>query len=347
MIKINILTVLLAILIFSALIFIHELGHFIAARKFGVTVEEFSIGMGPKLFSKLSRSRIRYSIRLLPIGGYVSMPGENGGSDDPNSLCNKPVLQRIAVVIAGALMNFILGIVIMAVIVISSKSLGSTTVLGFADGALSQQTGLMIGDTILEVDSQRVHVANDLVYEIMRSGISPIDIKVKRAGEVITVKDVQFPSFSEGGVLYAQRDFYVSAEEKNIVNIVKHSFYRSVSTVKMIWESLIDLVTGRYGVEAISGPVGVTEAISETAQSGGIMGVLYLVVVISMNLGIFNLLPLPALDGGRLMFLIVEAVRRRPVDPELEAKIHAAGLIVLMLLMVFVTYQDISRLFVK
>lgn len=347
MITINILTIILALLIFSVLIFIHELGHFIAARKFGVTVDEFAIGMGPKLISRVSKkSGIRYSLRALPIGGFVSMPGENGASDDLNALCNKPVFQRMAVVFAGAFMNFLLGILVMTVIVVSSPALGSTTIHGFADSASSEATGLMIGDTIVKVGDERVHVANDLVYEIMRNGINPIDITVKRAGKTVVVSDVHFPTYSESGVLYAATDFYVFPEEKTVTTVIKHSFYRSISTVKMIWESLIDLITGRYGIDAVSGPVGVTEAISETAQSGGLSGVLYLIVVITMNLGIFNLLPLPALDGGRLMFLIVEAVRKRPIDPELEAKIHAAGIIVLMLLMAFVTYKDISKLFV-
>lgn len=348
MITINgILTVLLAFLIFSFLILIHELGHFIAARKSGVTVEEFSIGMGPKLISHVSKKTgTRYSLRAVLIGGYVSMPGENGTSSDPDALCNKSVFKRIAVVCAGAFMNFLLGIIIMAVIVITSPSLGSTTIHGFAESAQSEASGLMISDTIIKVGDERVHVANDLVYEIMRGGISPIDITVKRAGETVIVKDVQFPSFSESGVLYAATDFYVFPEEKSIPNIIKHSYFRSVSTVKMIWESLIDLITGRYGIEAVSGPVGVTQTISDTAKSSGISGVMYLVVVISMNLGIFNLLPLPALDGGRLMFLIVEAIRRRPIDPELEAKVHAAGIIALMLLMAFVTYKDIAKLFV-
>jgi len=346
-IDINIFSIVLALVIFSLLIFIHELGHFMAARKFGVTVDEFAIGMGPKIYSRVSKkSGTRYSLRLLPIGGFVSMPGENGTSDDPNALCNKSVFQRMIVVFAGAFMNFILGIIVMTVIVSSSQVLGSTTIHGFADSAMSESTGLMIGDTIIKVGDERVYVANDLVYEIMRDGISPVDITVKRAGETVIVKDVRFPSYSESGILYAAADFYVFPEEKNVANVIKHSFYRSVSTIEMIWESLIDLITGRYGFEAVSGPVGVTQAISDTAKSGGIDGVLYLVVVITMNLGLFNLLPLPALDGGRLMFLIVEAVRRRPVDPELEAKIHAAGIIVLMLLMAFVTYKDISKLFV-
>ncbi|MBQ4136756.1 MAG: site-2 protease family protein [Clostridia bacterium] len=347
MVTIDILTVLLAIVIFSALIFIHELGHFLAARKFGVTVEEFSIGMGPKLFSRLSRkSGTRYSLRALPIGGYVSMPGENGASDDPNALCNKSVPERMAVVCAGAIMNFLLGILVMTIIVSTSSALGSTTIHGFEEKASSEATGLMIGDTIIKVGNERVYVANDLVYEIMRAGTSPVDITVKRSGETVLVPNVRFPSYSESGIHYAAADFYVFPEEKSFSSIVKHSFFRSVSTVEMIWESLIDLITGRYGIEAMSGPVGVTEAISETAKSGGISGILYLIVVITMNLGIFNLLPLPALDGGRLMFLIVEAIRKRPIDPELEAKIHAAGIIALLLLMAFVTYQDITKLFV-
>lgn len=304
--------------------------------------------MGPKIFSKLSRkTKTRYSIRLLPIGGFVSMPGENGASDDPNALCNKSVFKRIVVVCAGAIMNLLLGFIIMSIIVISADRLGSTTIASFTDNAQSEVTGLMIGDTILEVDGSPVHVANDLSYEIMRNGIKPIDIKVKRGADVITVENVMFPTFTDSGVTFADMDFYILAEEKDVMSVIKHSFYRSTSTVKMIWESLIDLITGRYGFEAVSGPVGVTEAISETAKTSGISGLAYMTVVITMNLGIFNLLPLPALDGGRLIFLIVEAIRKRPVDPELEAKIHAAGIIALMILMAVVTYKDIAKLFVQ
>ena len=303
--------------------------------------------MGPKIFSKLSRkTKTRYSIRLLPIGGFVSMPGENGASDDPNALCNKSVFKRIVVVCAGAIMNLLLGFIIMSIIVISADRLGSTTIASFTDNAQSEVTGLMIGDTILEVDGSPVHVANDLSYEIMRNGIKPIDIKVKRAGDVITVENVMFPTFTDSGVTFADMDFYILEEEKDVMSVIKHSFYRSTSTVKMIWESLIDLITGRYGFEAVSGPVGVTEAISETAKTSGISGLAYMTVVITMNLGIFNLLPLPALDGGRLIFLIVEAIRKRPIDPELEAKIHAAGIIALMIMMAVVTYKDIAKLFV-
>ncbi len=335
-------------LIFSILIFVHELGHFLAARKFGVTVDEFSIGMGPKIWSKLSRkTKTRYSIRLLPIGGYVSMPGENGTSEDPNALCNKSIFKRFIVICSGALMNILLAILVMTVIVITSDKLGSTTIHSFDDNAQSEATGLMIGDTILEVGGTNVHIADDLSYEIMRNGIKPIDITVRRAGKVITIENVRFDTTSESGAMFAEIDFKILEEPKSFTSVIKHSFYRSCSTVTIIWESLIDLVTGRYGLDAVSGPVGVTSVISDTARTGGISELSYLFVLISMNLGIFNLLPLPALDGGRLLFLLVEAVRRRPIDPELEAKIHTAGIIALMVLMAVVTYKDIARIFVN
>lgn len=343
----NFLSIITALLVFSFMIFIHEYGHYIAARRFGVTIEEFSIGMGPRLFSHCSKKTgIAYSLRALPIGGFVSMPGENGGSDDPNALCNKPVWKRMIVVFAGAFMNFVLGIVIMIYIVVSSPALGSTTIVGFADGSMSEACGLMIGDRIVEVDGSPVHVANELVYEVMRVGINPIDIKVVRGGEEITVPDVRFPTATQSGVLFASTDFYVAREEKTFATVVKHSFFRSVSTVKMIYESFVDLIGGRYGLDAVSGPIGVTEAIGTTVKTGGFTNLLNLVVMITMNLGVFNLLPLPALDGGRLVFMIVELVRRRPVDPELEAKIHAVGIIALLLLMAAVTYKDITKIFI-
>ena len=162
-------------------------------------------------------------------------------------------------------------------------------------------------------------------------------------GTEITVADVVFPTITDSGVVFGNVDFIPYAEAKTPLNILKHACVRSASTIKMIWESLYDLVSGRYGVEAVSGPVGVTQAMSEAASTG-IANLVYLAVVISMNLGIMNLLPLPALDGGRLVFLLVEGIRRKPVSPRIEGYIHFAGLAVLMLLMVLVTFKDIIGL---
>ena len=346
MAHISIWTILIAILIFGLLIFIHESGHYLTARLFHVNIREFAIGMGPKILSKTAKKTgIAYSLRLIPMGGFVSMEGEDEESPDPNAFTKKPVWQRIIITAAGAFMNIMVGIIVMAILVSTQKTLPSNTISQFQDLAEvpSYNAGLRVGDTITAVDGVQVHIANEMLYEIMRRGVEPIDITVDRDGERITFHDIQFPTFVESGVKFGNVDFYVAAENRTPSVIAKHAFFRSFSTIKMIWESLYDLLTGRYGMEAVSGPVGVTEALGEAAQSG-ISDLVYIAVVISMNLGIMNLLPLPALDGGRLLFQLIELVRRKPINREVEGMIHFAGLVLLMVLFVVVTFKDVLTL---
>ncbi len=341
----NLLYILLTLVTISALALVHELGHYLTARAFGVGINEFAVGMGPKILSRRSgKTGIVYSLRLFPIGGFVSMVGEDEASDAENALSKKPVWQRMIITVAGSFMNILTGIVLMAVVVSMTPKLGGTTVAQFDENATSVNFGLEVGDEIVRVDGVRVHVAAELSYEVMHSAVKPIDIVVRRAGELITLKDVEFPLKSSDGVTFGMPDFFVLQEEKNALSVIKHSFWRSVSTVKMIWESIFDLLTGRYGIDAVSGPVGVAGAVSDAAKSG-LSDFLYLVVVIAMNLGVFNLLPLPALDGGRLFFQTVELIRRKPVKPEVEGYVHFAGIILLLLLMVLITFKDIVNLF--
>ncbi len=340
----NILTVLLAIVIFGFLIFIHEFGHYTAARAFGVTIREFAIGMGPKLISKVSKKTgIAYSLRALPIGGFVSMVGEDEESEDPGALCRKPVWQRMIVTAAGAFMNLCVGFLVMAILVTFSPALGGTTVAQFTEDAISSGYGLQVDDTILKIGDTRVHVATDLMYTIMHDARGPVDVTVRRGEETVVLEDVKFPAYSEAGHVYGNRDFYVYAVDKTVFEVIRQSFWQSLNTVTMIWDSLIDMVGGEYSVEDLSGPVGVTEAISSAAQAGA-ASVGNMIVFISVNLGIFNLLPLPALDGGRLFFQLIELIRRKPVSPQVEGYIHFAGIVLLMLLMVLVTFQDITKL---
>lgn len=346
MIYINLFVIIIAVLVFGMLILIHEVGHFSAARIFHVPVVEFAIGMGPKIFSKVSsKSKTVYSLRLFPIGGYVSMVGEDASSDDVNALTKKPVWQRAVIVSAGSITNLVIGIIVMSFLVIGAKNLPSTTIHKFADeNAVTYQSGLRVDDKILKINNTSVHIANDLVYEIMRNAIEPVDVTVLRNGEKIVLNDVVFPTIVEKGTLFGNADFYVKSESKNIMSVLKHSFFRSFSTIKMIWESFFDLFTGRYGLEQVSGPIGVTEAIGEAAKSS-MPDLIYISVVISMNLGIMNLLPLPALDGGRLLFLIIEVLRGKPVKPEIEGYVHFAGIVVLMGLMIVIAFKDIFTLF--
>jgi len=343
-----IVTIILTILILGILITVHELGHYTAARIFKVTIREFAIGMGPKILKwKSKKTNIQYALRLFPIGGFVNMVGEDESADvnDQGAVSNKPVWQRMIITVAGAIMNLVLGILIMAVVIISTPNLGSTTIVKFIDEApLTAEAGLMVGDEIYKIKNARVHIANDLVYEIMRNGTEPVDVTVIRDGQKIVVFNVQFPVINSQGRDYGKVDFYVSGVQKNIGNVLKHSYYQSVSSMKMIWQSFYDLIRGKYGLEDMSGPVGVTTAIGEAKEAGS-ANLLYLCAMITLNLGIFNLLPLPALDGGRLIFQIVELIRGKPVKPEYEGYVHFVGIVLLMLLMVAVTYQDIIKLF--
>ena len=349
----TILYVILAIFVFGLLIFIHEGGHFLFARLFNVSVKEFAIGMGPRLISKTSKkSGIAYSLRAFPIGGFVSMVGEDEESDDPNALNKKPVWQRIIIVAAGAVTNLLVGFLVMAVLVFSADALGSNTI-SVNEDMFAYEVGLRDGDKVTKIDSSRVHTVDQLAYQIARRGVSPIDITVIRGGETVVLEDVQFATYTEQGVTLAAADFNVYRENltpengflNNLGTRLKHTYYRAANTVTLIWESLFDLVTGKYSMEAVSGPIGVTEVMVETAHTYGAEEFINLAVTISMNLGIMNLLPFPALDGGRLVFLIIEAIRRKPVKPEVEGYVHFAGIVLLMLFMIFICTKDVIGLF--
>lgn len=217
----NIWYILLTIVTLSLLILIHETGHFLTARAFGVTVREFAIGMGPKLIShKSKKNGIVYSLRAFPIGGFVTMAGEDEDSEDENALNKKPVWKRMVITAAGAVMNIILGIILMLVVVTSSPRICGTTVLRFAEnGALSDKSGLMIGDEILKVENARVHTASELAYEIMRNGTEPLELTVKRNSEKIVLENVTFPTIVSGGIKYGLADFNTAEEEKTVGNV--------------------------------------------------------------------------------------------------------------------------------
>ncbi len=305
--------------------------------------------MGPKLLKKVSpKTGIMYSLRAFPIGGFVSMEGEDEDSKDENAFRSKPVWQRIIITAAGAAMNIFIGILVMGILVSTMERLPSNVVAMFAageDGAVvTEYEGLMLGDRIVSIDGASTHTGTEVSYEIMRRGVEPVDVTVVRDGERIKVRGVEFPTFVEMNTRFGQMNFKVLPEAKNPLTVLKHAYFNSVNTIKMIWESLIDLIRGRYGVESVSGPVGVTKALGEAAKEGG-TNLVYLAVVISMNLGVMNLLPLPALDGGRLLFQFIELIRRKPIRAEIEGYVHFAGLVLLMILMVVIAVKDVIGLF--
>lgn len=389
----TILYLLLTLLLLSIMVVIHELGHFLFAKLFKVTVLEFSIGMGPAIYTTKkkngdknsngtieiagsfrssgnddepilnndaikctpSEQKTDFSIRALPIGGYVSMAGEDDASDDVNAFCNKPVWQRFIITIAGAVMNILLGILCMCILVgietnqysqNGERHLVSNTIYGFQENSTSDkcENPLMAGDTVIKVDGVYVHTGNELVYEIMNQGYEPLDIVVVRNGKKILLEDVVFPTEENTGTTFGNYDFIMQLEKADFLTVVKHSFFRSISTVKVITDSLGDLIGGRYGAEAVSGPVGMAGAVGEAAKSG-FSSILYLFILITMNLGVFNLLPLPALDGGRLIFLIIEGVAKKPIKREIEQTINTVGIMMLMALMLLITVKDVFTLF--
>lgn len=378
------LYLLLTLLLLSVMVVIHELGHFLFAKLFGVTVLEFSVGMGPVIFStrkkknkdsggiRLASSftpegdsqsvdepvpqedefdgKTAFSIRALPIGGFVSMVGEDSASDDVNAFCNKKVWQRLIITLAGPLMNLLLGFLCVCVLVGidgATDKLPSNTIVYTTEEIQLSQTGetpLMSGDTIIKVNNVSVHTGNELEYEITNQGFEPVKLTVIRNGEKIVLDSVTFPAEEIQGVRMGCTDFKVYKEQISFGVIAKHAFFRSVSMVKMVVDSLVDLVSGRYGVDALSGPVGVSEVVGE-ATKGGFYPLLYLFAFITINLGVFNLIPFPALDGGRTVFLFYEGIFRKPVKKEVEQAINTGGLVLLMGLAVFIMIKDIFALF--
>lgn len=341
---------LITVIVFGVLIFVHELGHFLAARIFGVKVNEFAIGMGPKLFSfRGKKSGTLYSLRLLPIGGYNSMEGENEESESEGAFCSKPVWQRMIIIVSGALMNILLGFIIMSIIVVTTKNYASNVVDVFvkSEGMTEYPTeygGLRSGDKIIKINGDRVHIADEVSYAIFNEGGKPVNVTVIRDGKKQVIENVQFPTATSGDVVYGMRNFYFKVEPKNFVNTVKHTFYGSINSIVQIFDSIKGIMSGRYGLKEVSGPIGVGEALGEAAGMG-ITTLLTLTVLLAMNLGVFNLLPIPALDGGRLVFLIIEAIRRKPIPRDVEAGINGVGMLVLLGLVVVVAFKDVFMIF--
>ena len=334
----NIWPYALAVFLFLSLIVIHEFGHFIAAKLMGVRVNEFAVGFGPKLFAK-SKGETTYKLNLIPLGGYCAMEGEDQESADDRAFCNKKAWRRFVIVIMGALFNLLLGLIIVA-ISLSFDPIASTTIAEFNEDAVSVKSGLRVDDEIIKVDSRRIFSTYDLSYAFSNVDDSSLDITVKRDGETVLLKDVEFKTEEIDGMNYISLDFKVYAVKKTFWNFLKATFKTTLSYARIVWFSLIDLISGRYSISAISGPVGVTQVIGNVAKQS-LKSLLPIMALITVNLGVFNLLPIPALDGGRLVFLAIEMIIGRPVSRKYEGIIHAVGLIVLLGFMLIVTLKDI------
>jgi regulator of sigma E protease len=342
--------ILIAVLLFGFMIFIHEFGHFFTAKLCGIRVNEFAIGMGPTLFH-IQGKETRYSLRLLPIGGFCAMEGEDQESSDERAFGKKPVWKRLLVVIMGAVMNIVFGLVLMMIILGQETAFSSTTISQFESNSALAQAGLQRGDEFVSVDHYRIYGDRDLSFALATANPESVDIEVLRNGEILTFNDIKFNTQTVNGKSYLTLDFYVMPIEKNLGTLITKSVQDTVSTVRMIWYSLIGLLTGKFGFNDVAGPVGAVSAINQAASAGlarsfldGLNNVLYMTMVLTVNLGVVNLMPFPALDGGKVLFLLVEAVRRKPLQQKYVGIVETAGFVLLMGFMIIVTYSDILRL---
>lgn len=434
--------IVIGVLIFELIIFIHEFGHFITAKKCGVQVNEFALGMGPKII-KFKKGETLYSLRLFPIGGFCAMEGEDTESDSERAFGNKPVWQRMIIVLAGAFNNIVLGLIMMTILMGQSPYFSSTTISSFAQAAFTSKSGLEAGDELLDIGGYKITCSRDISFavamlplqivdgndfsvykedcgytlvrqysslkaedyteneltaisEAFNSGIEKLnsaatkeqadaitdetlatvnelsktdyepeerefmaerkrfrtDVTVLRNGETVALENVDFYTYlGDNNEPTVALDFSVTAIDKTFGSLIGESFKSTVSVVRMIWKSLFGLVTGTYGMNDISGPVGAASVVTQAAQMGletsfldAVNNILYMMMIITVNLGIVNLLPLPALDGGRFFFMLIEVIARRPVPAKYEGWIHAAGFLILLGFIVVVTFNDIVRL---
>lgn len=333
------MTIIYAILIFCLLIFVHEFGHFIAAKACGVKVNEFAIGMGPAFF-KRQKGETQYSLRIFPIGGFCAMEGEDEDSEDERAFNNKPAWQRACVLAAGPFMNLLTAMLLLIVIATWSGQ-PTTTVSQVLDDSPAYEAGIQAGDEILSVDGTKIEEWNDLLTAVGQTTADSVSIEVLRDGKELTVDS---------------RVEYDEESQRNKVGIapaVTHNIIKgTVSGVKntgtmtvMMYDIIKKLITGKVSVKELSGPVGIVYAVNDSAKAG-VIYVIYLSALLSLNLAVMNLLPLPALDGGRLLFLVIRKITGRRMTDEMEGKIHFVGIMLLLLLMAYVTWNDIVRFIV-
>lgn len=343
----TVLTIVAAILIFGVIIFVHEFGHFIAARIFGVTVNEFAIGMGPAIYKKQGR-RTLYSVRAVPMGGFCAMEGEDEDKpEEPGAFNSKKPWQRVIILAAGAAMNILLGFIVVTIIVMisayQSGGIPSTTVES-VEAQSDAARFLQPGDRITGINGTRVNIRRDLSFELgMYDGSGDCELEFRRDGKTYTEKFTPMEMTLEDGSPYYLVGFTIKQDSVNPLTVLHEGVFQTVWMVKLVFVSLGMLFTGEAGVSDLSGPVGVVSAMNTAAKSG-FMDLIFLAGFLAVNIGVMNLLPLPALDGGRILFVLVEIIFRRPIPREKEGYVHFVGFILLIGLMLYVTWNDVIRI---
>jgi len=336
------MTILIAIIIFGVLIFVHELGHFMTAKAFGIKVHEFAVGMGPTIFKK-QKGETKYSLRALPIGVFVSLEGEDTPSDDEGAFCKKPPYVRFLVLVAGAVMNILLGFLIFIIIYSFVNQIQVPVISKIVDGSPAYVSGLQAGDRVIKINNNKINLQSDVTFSMYKNGADTAHVTVLRNNEEKTF-EVK-PAYNEKAGTYTI-GFYSSVVDVTPSMVIKNAFYNTFFVIKLVYSSLYDMIQGNIKFADMSGPVGIVNEMGKAAKSG-FLDVLSFMALIAVNLGVMNLLPLPALDGGRIFFVFIEAIRRKPIKPEYEGYVHFVGLVLLLLLMAVVTYSDVLKLFTK
>ena len=352
----TILYILVAILIFGVLIAVHELGHFLAAKACGVTVNEFSIGMGPALWKK-QKGETLYALRAIPCGGFCAMEGEDEDSDDPHALYRQGFWAKLVIFAAGAFMNFVTGLVILLILYSGAKAFYDPTITAFADGSpLEAENGLQVGDTLLSIDGERVYMYSDVGLLLGLNQDGTFDLVVRRNGEKVTLTDFPMEKaeyLDQNGQPYTGYGLLFGVKEATVGDRLANSWNNALDFARLVRLSLKMLVTGQAGLRDLSGPVGIVSTMTEVGQSSAnvaaaIENIAYLAALIAVNLAVMNLLPLPALDGGKIFFLVINAVSMQLFKKQIPAKyenyIHFAGLILLLALMAVITFSDVWKL---
>jgi len=337
--------VLLALLLLGVLIMAHEAGHYLAARACGIEVQEFAMGMGPLLAKWKNKNGTQFSIRLFPIGGFCQFYGEDEALDDPRAFNNQRVWKRFLTVISGPAMNFIVAFAVI-VFYLSVIGLFDTVPRVYSVEEHAAKAGLQAGDELLLVNGQEIRESGDVVSAVSASNGEAVTLTVLRAGKETDV--VITPFYDEEAQRY--RVGFTFDQERvriSLLTSVPFSAKYNLQSATIIFDTLRNLITTGEGANEVTGPVGTVYVIQEVTREGGLDIYMQLLSVISMNLGVMNLLPIPGLDGSRLLFLIAEGIRKKPIKREIEGAIHFAGFVLLMGLMVLLTYKDIMQIFVK
>ena len=349
--------ILIAILIFGVLIFVHELGHFLTAKALDVQVNEFAVCMGPALVKK-TKGETTYSLRCIPIGGYCAMEGEDESSDNPRAFTSKPWWRRLIILAAGSFMNFLAGVLVLVILFSTAAGFFAVPRIdSFYEGCPYESAdGLQAGDEIYKIDGRRVYIQSDVSMLLARNKTGVFDLTVRRNGKLVELKKFAMTpvEYTIDGETQVKYGFYFGMEKKTFGTVMKTSWNTAMDFTRLVWLGLEDLISGAVSVDEMSGPVGIVSVIAETGEqsatkAAAAANIAYLAAFIAINLAVMNMLPIPALDGGRIFLLLVgslfTALTKKKIPPKYEGYVHAAGMVALLAFMAFVTFKDIWKLF--